>query len=153
MIIAPNTEVTLHFSLALEDGNIVDSTFDRKPGTFNIGDETLPQGFEKLLMGLRAGDRRSFLVPFAQGFGAWRKENLHRFTLKELEHKTENTMSLGMSIVFQDASGQHITGIVKSIDQELADIDFNHPLAGKDLHFSVEILSVKAKAEAVNLIS
>ena len=55
------TTVTLHFSLALEDGCMVDSNFEGKPATFTIGDGNLLPGFESLLMGLVDGDEREFL--------------------------------------------------------------------------------------------
>ena len=156
-----NMEVTLHFSLSLESGEVIDSTFENKaPGVFNIGDETLPEGFEKLLMGLQSGDRRSFVVPAEQAFGAWRQENVQRFTQETLEATTDEPLSLGLGIVFQDAAGQNLTGVIATLPDDetleenpnrLVDVDFNHPLAGKNLNFAVEIIDVKPSAQAVEL--
>jgi len=162
LLIGPNMEVTLHFSLALESGEIVDSTFDSgKPGTFNIGDETLPAGFEKLLIGLRSGDRRSFIVAGEEAFGAWRADNLQRFPRATLEKVSDEPLSQGLSIVFNDASGQGVTGVIHNLPdpkdlendpKQLVDVDFNHPLAGKNLNFAVEILNVQAKAQVVQFV-
>lgn len=155
--IGPDTEVTLHFSLALESGEVIDTTMDQKPGTFSIGDETLPTGFEKLLFGLKSGDRRSFLVGPEQGFGQHRPENIQRFKAKKLFESVEGELSNGLAIVFQDASGQYVSGIVKDLPagqvapDQLINVDFNHPLAGRTLHFSVEIIDVKSVAQVVQL--
>ena len=55
--IGQNTEVTLHFALRLENGDTVDSTFDKAPATFKVGDGNLLPGFEAALFGFKAGDR------------------------------------------------------------------------------------------------
>ena len=158
MIIGPGSEVTLHFSLALESGEIVDTTLQKTPGTFVVGDETLPSGYEKLLHGLKAGDRRSFLVGPEQGFGEHRKENVQRFKAEKLMPMVDGPLENGITIVFEDASGHSVSGVVsgvedpKSLDADtLVSVDFNHPLAGRQLHFSVEIIDVKAAAQAVKL--
>ena len=156
--IGPETEITMHFSLALTSGDVVDSTLNKKPGTFNFGDETLPEGFEKLLVGLKAGDRRSYLVSPEKGFGLSRPENIQRFKAEKLLPLVDDSLINGMTIVFQDASGHHVSGVVSGLDEEqeilpdqLVSVNFNHPLADRELHFSVEILDVKPKAQAVQI--
>lgn len=58
--IGQNTEVTLHFALHLENGDTVDSTFDKAPATFKVGDGNLLPGFENALFGFKAGDKRTW---------------------------------------------------------------------------------------------
>ena len=67
--IGPDKEVTLHFALKLENGEVVDSTFDKKPATFKVGDGNLLPGFEQALYGLKAGDKRVLPIEPEQGFG------------------------------------------------------------------------------------
>ena len=62
--IGQNTEVTLHFALRLENGDTVDSTFDKAPATFKVGDGNLLPGFEAALFGFKAGDKRTLTVEF-----------------------------------------------------------------------------------------
>lgn len=158
LIIGPDTEVTMHFSLALESGDMIDSTVGGNPGTFNIGDETLPAGYERLLFGLKAGDRRSFLVGPEQGFGEHREENIQRFKVEKLEPMVDGPLENGLTIVFKDAAGQHVSGVIRDLSEaqakdpsHLVNVDFNHPLAGRQLHFSVEIIDVKPVAQSVTL--
>ena len=160
LTIGPETEITMHFSLALASGDVIDSTLDKKPGTFNFGDETLPEGFEKLLIGLKSGDRRSYLISPEKGFGLRRPENIQRFKAEKLLPLVDNALVNGMAIVFQDASGHHVSGVISGLNDEqevqsdqLVSVDFNHPLADRELHFSVEIVDVKPKAQTVQIQS
>lgn len=162
MVIGPGSEITLHFSLALASGALIDATPKGKPGTFEFGDETLPEGFESLLRGLKAGDRRSFVVPAKKAFGEWRQQNVQRFKLCSLQEVSDEPLSNGLTITFKDKSGHTVSGVVSQMpDQDLAeippetliDVDFNHPLAGRDLSFSVEIVDVKPVAQVVQLQS
>ena len=57
-----NSKVTLHFALRLDDGQVVDSTFEKAPATLTIGDGNLPEGFEKHILGLSEGDKRTVRV-------------------------------------------------------------------------------------------
>lgn len=65
--IGPDREVTLHFALKLENGDVVDSTFDKQPATFKVGDGNLLPGFEQALYGFKAGDKRNVQVQPEQG--------------------------------------------------------------------------------------
>jgi FKBP-type peptidyl-prolyl cis-trans isomerase SlpA len=74
--IGPDKEVTLHFALGLETGELVDSTFDKKPATFKVGDGNLLPGFEQQLYGLKAGDKRTLQIAPEQGFGQINPQNV-----------------------------------------------------------------------------
>ena len=67
--ISANTKVSLNFSITLENGQVVDSNFDRDPVSFVMGDGSLLPGFESRLMGLKAGDEANFLIAPEDGFG------------------------------------------------------------------------------------
>ena len=82
--------VTLHFSLVLEDGHIIDSNFESEPATFSVGDGNLLPGFESTLMGLVNGDEREFTIPPEQAFGQHNPQNVQavergNFDQEELE--------------------------------------------------------------------
>ncbi|WP_435606144.1 FKBP-type peptidyl-prolyl cis-trans isomerase [Pseudomonas knackmussii] len=138
--IGADTEVTLHFALKLEDGNVVDSTFDKQPATFKVGDGNLLPGFELALYGLKAGDKRTLSIDPEQGFGQPNPANVQimprdQFDGMELSH--------GLLVIFNDAAKTELPGVVKEFDEQRVTIDFNHPLAGKTLAFDVEIIDVK----------
>lgn len=133
--------VTLNFSLSLKDGAVVDSTFDKMPASLDVGDGSLPEGFESYIMGLKAGDRESYEVPPENAFGQANPSN--RQTFKRSDFDKEMLLEPGLMVSFADASNSELPGVVHSVDDDEVVIDFNHPLAGHDLIFEVEIIDVQ----------
>lgn len=138
--IGQNTEVTLHFALHLENGDTVDSTFDKAPATFTVGDGNLLPGFEAALFGFKAGDRRSLSIAPENAFGQPNPQNVQVMPRAQF---TDMELSEGLLVIFNDAANTELPGVVKQFDDDQVTIDFNHPLAGKTLNFEVEILEVK----------
>ena len=143
--IGPDTQVTLHFSLALEDGSVVDSNFSGKPATFVVGDGSLLNGFESALFGLSAGDEVVLEIDPEQGFGPHNPNNIQRFARSDFSADLE--LEEGLMLSFADAAQSELPGVVASFDAEHVEVDFNHPLAGRELDFVVEIIDVKVQGE------
>ena len=135
------TQVTLHFAIKLDNGDVVDSTFDKEPATFTVGDGSLLPGFEQALYGLKAGDKRSLPIGPEQGFGQGNPQNIQVMPRAQF---ADMELSEGLLIIFNDAAIAELPGVVKAFDANQVTIDFNHPLAGKDLTFDVEIIDVNA---------
>jgi len=138
--IGSDREVTLHFAIKLDSGEVVDSTFDKRPATFRVGDGNLLPGFESALYGLKVGDKRALPIPPEQGFGRPNPQNVQVMPRSQFEGME---LSEGLLVIFNDAASSEMPGIVKSFDEQQVTIDFNHPLAGRELTFEVEILDVK----------
>ena len=138
--IGPDKEVTLHFALKLENGDVVDSTFDKQPATFKVGDGNLLPGFEAALYGFKAGDKRSLQIEPENAFGQPNPQNLQVIPRSQF---ADMELSEGLLIIFNDAANAELPGIVKTFDEQQVTIDFNHPLAGKTLSFDVEIIEVR----------
>ena len=139
--ITQNTQVTLHFTLKLPNGDVVDTTTNKAPATFTIGDGNLLPGFEQCLLGLKAGDKRSFEIEPERGFGPGSEQNIQTMPR---DNFTDMELEPGLLIIFKDAAGGEMPGVVKTIHDTVVDIDFNHPLAGKTITFDVEIVAVAA---------
>ncbi|MCJ8146892.1 peptidylprolyl isomerase [Acinetobacter sp. A3.8] len=151
-IINPNDEtriedgskVQLHFSVAIENGVEIDNTRSRdEPVSLIIGDGNLLPGFEKALFGLRAGDRRTVSLPPEDAFGEWNPENVQRFDTVKFEQRPE----VGHMIEFEDKAKASLFGVVMSVADDITEIDFNHPLAGKNITFAVEIFKVTPQGQ------
>lgn len=141
LIIGPGTQVTLHFAVKLEDGSVVDSTFNNSPATFTVGDKNLLDGFERVLFGLCAGDKDSFHLAPEQGFGRHNPNNVQEFP--RADFAADLTLEEGLLLSFADANNQEMPGVVAAFDNNKVVIDFNHPLAGRHLVFDVEVIDVK----------
>ena len=137
--IGENSTVTLHFALKLDNGDVVDSTFDREAATFTVGDGSLLPGFEQALFGFKAGDKRTVIIPPERGFGRGNDANIQSMPRKEF---VDMELEEGMLVIFQDARRNEMPGVVKSFDDNEVVINFNQPLAGRDVTFEVEIISV-----------
>jgi len=138
-LITAHSKVTLHFSLHTQHGVEVDSNFDQSPATFVIGDGNLLPGFENVLRGLQAGDEKTFSLAPKEAFGDINRDSIH-----VLERREFGTLDLseGLGVSFDGAGKLAMPGIVKKIDGEKITVDFNHPLAGKDLVFDLELVAV-----------
>jgi FKBP-type peptidyl-prolyl cis-trans isomerase SlpA len=137
--IGQQSTVTLHFALKLESGDVVDSNFDKEPATFTVGDGNLLPGFEQALFGFKAGDKRSIVIPPERGFGRPNEQNVQVMPRKNF---TELELEYGVMVIFRDAAGGEMPGVVKAFDDKEVTVDFNHPLAGRDITFEVEIVEV-----------
>lgn len=140
MKISNGNQVTLNFALKLEDGQVVDSTFDKKPATLVIGDGNLPEGFESYLIGLEAGTKETFVVPPENAFAQPNPNNIQQ--LKRSDFAADMELEEGLMVSFADANGAELPGVISQVEETFVMVDFNHPLAGKALQFEVEILDV-----------
>ena len=130
--------VTLHFSLVLEDGHIIDSNFESEPATFSVGDGNLLPGFESTLMGLVNGDEREFTIPPEQAFVQHNPQNVQAV---ERGNFDQEELELGAMFSFQNGDGE-LPGVIVDVDDNEVVIDFNHPLAGKNIIFQVKIIDI-----------
>lgn len=150
--VGPQRRVTLHFAVRMMDGTELDSTFGGEPAVFSWGDESLLPGFERAILGLRAGDKRSVFIDAQAGFGEYNEQNVQHF--KRRTFSDAASLTVGMVMNFADAAGAELPGVISTLDEEWVAVDFNHPLAGRDLTFEVEIIKVEhdAPEQAVRLV-
>jgi len=138
--IGPATRVSLHFALHLQSGEVVDSNFDGNPASFTIGDGNLLPGFERRLFGLRSGEKAEYLIPPEDAFGQPNPGNIQRFSRSQF---VGTELAEGLVISFADAQKAELPGVIKAFDDTEVTVDFNHPLAGHSLLFSVHIVDVQ----------
>lgn len=136
--ITENSNITLHFELSLDDGQIVDSTFDKAPAQFNYGDGSLLPAFEGALLGLEEGQKASFNMSPEKSFGMRNPSNIQRMSRNQFSIDIEE----GMIVSFADVGKNELPGVISVIGEKDVEVDFNHPLAGRDLVFRVEILKI-----------
>ena len=136
--IQTGTSVTLHFSLALENGHIVDSNFEGNPATFSVGDGNLLPGFESSLLGLEVGDEREFIIPPENAFGQHNTQNVQSVDRGNFD---ESDLEIGSILSFQNGDGE-LPGVIIALEENLVMVDFNHPLSGINIVFQVKIVEI-----------
>lgn len=150
----PDREITLTFSLSLTDGTLIDRI--DTPATFVWGDESLLPGFQKGLRGCKAGDKRSIFIQAKDAFGEANPDNIQYFKPEQLAGIDD--LSVGMVINFSDdhrlnQQESDVSGVIADISDEWVTVDFNHPLAGRDIMFGVEIHDVKVASMSLGIRS
>lgn len=135
------TRVTLHFALTFEDGEVIDSTFDKQAATLEIGDDNLPENFEAYLFGMKAGESAEYQVPPEKAFGQHNPSNVQMFPRHQFS--ADMVLEPGVMISFADARQSELPGVVSHVEGDQVEVDFNHPLAGRTLTFKVEIIDVE----------
>ncbi|MEZ5494116.1 MAG: FKBP-type peptidyl-prolyl cis-trans isomerase [Pseudomonadales bacterium] len=139
--ISNQTRVTFFFSLSLPDGQLVDSCFGKQPAQCVPGDGNLLPAFDACLLGLCVGDKKQFTIAAADAFGVRRDDNLKRVPRNRFAQDIE--LVEGLVVSFGAAEGGELPGVVHRLMGEMIEIDFNHPLAGRDIIFDVEIVNVE----------
>ncbi len=140
-VIGETSNVIMHFTIKLEDGSAADSTkVNNKPARFNMGDGSLTANFEKCLLGLKAGEEKSFHLEPEDAFGLPNPDNIYH--VDRAKFGAEAPAEVGAIIAFTQQDGSELPGVVREVVGDSVTVDFNHPLAGQKLTFEVEVLDV-----------
>ncbi|MDY0071041.1 MAG: FKBP-type peptidyl-prolyl cis-trans isomerase [Thauera sp.] len=137
--IQANSLVTLHYRIALPNGQPLIDTFAATPATLQLGANEMLPAMEQLLVGLAVGSEHSFALEPEQAFGPWREELVERVQRAHMPDEPIEAMSI---MEFTAPDGSRYPGLVREIDEQSALIDFNHPLAGKSIQLDVLIIGI-----------
>lgn len=153
MQVSHNHVITLHYQLKDDNGQILDKSYAGdscrddsccQPMTYLHGHQQMIRGFETEIKGAAVGERREFTVMPADGYGLRNVNNIQRVPTKYLKH--EGKLHVGQNIHVNTDNGVKPGTIIK-VGKFNADVDMNHPLAGKILHFEVEIMDIRKATE------
>lgn len=154
MIIDDKKVISVSYELTVvEDGEetLVEKTEDNNPFVFLFGSGQLLESFENNLKGLKAGDKFDFVIDYKSGYGERDHTNVASIPVeafKDNEGEIDFEMvKVGNMLPMVDNEGQRLNGFVQEIGQEFVTMDFNHPLAEKDLHFNGEVLNVRVASK------
>ncbi len=132
--------ITFEYTLALDNGEILDSSKGRDPMTFTHGSSQIIPGLEDQMGGMKPGDTKKITVQPEDGYGFRLEEAV--IDLK-IEQVPVDSRRVGAILQTQSPEGQVVRGRITKIEQEKATLDLNHPLAGETLFFDVKILNIK----------
>lgn len=141
MIIGPGSTVIFHFDIKLSDGSAAESTrVHNKPAKLQMGDGSLSPAFEAQLGGMAAGDKRTFTLAPEDAYGMPNPDNI--YYVDRSKFSADAPAKVGMIVGFAMPDGSELPGLIREVVGESVTVDFNHPLAGQTLTFSVEIVQV-----------
>lgn len=146
MKIEKDRVVRFHYSVAEAGQEVAETSKDRDPLAILYGHGNIIPGLEKALEGREAGDSFGADVAAAEAYGE-RREGLTQRVPKK--HFNEQKLAPGMQVVLNTNFGPRAVTVEK-VGMSVVDVDLNHPMAGKDLHFDIEIVDVReASAEEI----
>lgn len=132
--------VKVHYTGTLEDGSVFDSSENREPLEFTLGQGQLIPGFEKAVIGLGVGDTTSVDIPSEEAYGEVREDLVINVPKDQLPEDVEP--KVGMQLQLNQPDGQPVPVRITEVSEAELTLDANHPLAGKDLSFSIELVEV-----------
>ena len=144
MAIAQNSVVTIHYTLKDDAGEIIDSSRSGDPLAYLHGHGNLVPGLERELEGKSTGDKVVVSVTPEQGYGAYDKNLVQQVPRRALQGIAKVTV--GMRLHAQTPEGARAVTVTRLVG-DMVTIDGNHPLAGKNLNFDVEITDVREATE------
>jgi FKBP-type peptidyl-prolyl cis-trans isomerase SlpA len=132
--------ITLHYRVATGAGEELVSTFDSTPAVLQLGSGELAPTLERCLIGVAVGERHVFLLEPEQAFGSHNSQLVQRIGITDLPPTAQPELH-GL-LEFASPAGARFTGIVRELDADAVLVDFNHPLAGKQVRFEVELIGI-----------
>lgn len=139
--IQAGSRVLLRYTLSFPDGQFIEGTESGEPAAVTIGSGDLTSFLEECLLGMSAGEHRRFEIAGGDSQPQADSEAIQK--LARTDFPAEMPLAPGLVIEFQTPGGEQVPGVVMEINETSVTVDFSHPLAGRDLVFEVEILSIE----------
>jgi FKBP-type peptidyl-prolyl cis-trans isomerase 2 len=136
-----NNTVKVNYTGKLPDGQVFDSSEGKEPIEFTLGQGQLIPGFEKGLIDMKLNEKKTITVAKEEAYGDVNKDLIQE--VKKTELPQDMTPEVGMGLVSKSPDGQEMNLVVVEVKDESIVIDGNHPLAGKELVFDLEVLEIK----------
>ena len=133
-------KVKVHYHGKLRTGETFDSSQGREPLEFTVGSGQVIKGFDDGVRGMTPGDKKTVEIPVDEAYGE--KENERIVEFPKSQFPPEMNPEVGMQLVMSDGSGQQIPVLVTEVKEESVMLDANHPLAGQDLIFDIELVEI-----------
>ena len=130
--------VKVHYTGKLDDGTVFDSSINRDPLEFTIGQERMIPDFEQAVIGMSLGESKTIKVPADKAFGPYHRELVRTIDRNQCPPDLEPTVGQKLNATHED--GQTVVVTVTDVTESNVTIDANHPLAGEDLTFDVKLV-------------
>ena len=137
-----NNTVKVNYTGKLSDGQVFDSSEGKEPIEFTLGQGRLIPGFEKGLIDMELNEKKTITIPKEEAYGEVNKDLIQE--VKKSELPQEMAPEVGMGLVSKSPDGQEMNLLVVEVRDETIVIDGNHPLAGRDLIFDLEVVEITA---------
>ncbi|MCZ7615152.1 MAG: peptidylprolyl isomerase [Ignavibacteriaceae bacterium] len=136
-----NKVITINYTLKDKEGNLLDSTDNGGPFSFITGNMQVLPGLEEALVSMIIGSKKNIKLAAADAYGEYDENAIQKVNRSLFPEEAE--LETGMTYFAHSPEGQHIQFVITKIENDDITVNFNHPLAGKNLEFDVELLDVR----------
>ncbi|MDT8347237.1 MAG: peptidylprolyl isomerase [Flavobacteriaceae bacterium] len=134
--------VKVHYTGKLTtNGQVFDSSLEREPLEFTLGQGMLIPGFEKGIIDMKVNEKKTISIPKDEAYGEVREDLFHKVDKQQLPQEIKP--EVGMGLVSKNPDGSERQLRVAAVNEDHIVVDANHPLAGQDLTFEVEVIEIK----------
>ncbi|GAB7256328.1 FKBP-type peptidyl-prolyl cis-trans isomerase [Polaribacter sp. OB-PA-B3] len=144
MQVKENNTVKVHYTGKLTDGQIFDTSEGKEPIEFTLGEGRLIPGFEKGLLNMKLNEKKTLNIAKEDAYGEVNAQLIQEVAKKDLPQDMEP--QVGMGLVSKAPDGSEMNLMVVEVKEDAIIIDGNHPLAGRDLVFDIEVVAIKEAA-------
>jgi len=141
--------VKVHYNGKLTYGTTFDSSEGRQPLEFEVGSGSVIPGFDSGVMGMSVGDKKTINIPAEEAYGEVEEDRFMEFPIDRFPPDLKP--EVGMTLTMSDGGGQQFPVVIADVRDDVVMLDANHPLAGKDLIFNIELMEIKSKSPLIIL--
>ena len=136
--------VKVHYHGKLNDGSTFDSSEGREPLEFEVGSGMVIPGFDSCVTGMTVGEKKTITIPADEAYGPKHDEMIMDFPRDRFP--ADMAPEVGMQLNMSNGSGQNFPVVIIEVKDDAVLLDANHPLAGEDLTFDLELVDIKGKS-------
>ncbi|MCH2215747.1 MAG: peptidylprolyl isomerase [Flavobacteriales bacterium] len=140
IVVKEKDKISVHYTGTLSDGEVFDSSVNREPLAFEVGAGQMIAGFDNAVVGMKLREKKSVTIPASEAYGEVRPEMIQKISKDQLP--PDINPQVGQQLASQLPSGEQLIVTVSEISESDITIDANHALAGKDLTFEIEVISI-----------
>lgn len=133
-------KIKVHYHGRLENGETFDKSEGRAPLEFEVGSGQVIKGFDEGVQGMAIGDKKTIHIPFMEAYGPKNPDMVIEMPKDRFPQDME--VEAGMPLLMSDQQGQQFQVVVTEVKEDAVTLDANHPLAGKDLIFDLELVEI-----------
>jgi len=134
-------KVKVHYKGTLNDGSVFDSSEGRDPLEFEVGSGQVIPGFDEAVVGLTVGESKTVNIPSEEAYGPY-QENMV-LAIERDKFPEGLNLTVGEQLQVPSQGGQPVVVVIKDVTDNKVTLDANHPLAGEDLNFNIELVEIK----------
>jgi peptidylprolyl isomerase len=139
--------IHVHYHGTLSNGEVFDSSNGRAPLEFEVGSGMVIPGFDNGVLEMKVGEKKTIHIPFMEAYGPKQAEMIVEFP--KTQFPPDLNPEVGMALTMNNGQGQQFQVNVVEVKEEVVVLDANHPLAGQDLTFDLELVSIDTPSKII----